>query len=154
MKERTNNTNLDIILFTYSRGVGKSLFHCRRPKSTQVMSVCLHHIKAIIRNQIFCTNFAFLCGKESDKKMNLPNNEFPTSIHRKHDDENFSSIHQCVRKLQLRACNLFSLYLLYKACRIVSGFHRSSHIYITVSYTKSWFRSACRQKLQHKVQLC
>ena len=47
VKEGTNNKNLDIILFAYSRGVGKSLFCCRGPNDTQVMSVCLYHVKAI-----------------------------------------------------------------------------------------------------------
>ena len=50
VEEGTNNKKLDIILFLYSRGVGKSLFQCNRPKDTQAMGICLHHVKAIVRD--------------------------------------------------------------------------------------------------------
>ena len=39
---------LDIILFIYSRGIGKRLLYCNRLKDTQVMGVCLHHMKRLI----------------------------------------------------------------------------------------------------------
>ena len=50
VKKWPNNKNLDIIMFAYSREVQKSLFHCNRPKSMQVMGVCFHHIKTIVHN--------------------------------------------------------------------------------------------------------
>ena len=37
VEEGTNNKNLDIILFTCSRGVGKYLFCCSKPKDTQAL---------------------------------------------------------------------------------------------------------------------
>ena len=43
------------------------------------MSICLRHVKAIVRNQIFFTNFAFVCSEESDKNASLPSNGFPYS---------------------------------------------------------------------------
>ena len=50
-QEGTNNKTLDITFFTCSRGVGKSLFRCSRPKDTEVVSICLCHVKAIVRDQ-------------------------------------------------------------------------------------------------------
>ena len=64
VKEGTNNKTLDIIIFACSRGGGKSLFDCSRPKDTEVMGVCLRHIEVIVRNQFFFTNFTFVCSEE------------------------------------------------------------------------------------------
>jgi len=63
-KERSNNKNLDTIWFAYSRGVRKSLFLCSRPKDMSVMGVCLRHVKTILRDRFFLTDFAFVCSEE------------------------------------------------------------------------------------------
>ena len=36
------------------------------------MSACLHHVAAIVRDQFFFTNFAFVCNEEGRVKENLP----------------------------------------------------------------------------------
>ena len=57
---KEGNKSLNIILFAYSRGAGKSLFRGSRPKGMRVVSICLHQLKAIVRNQFFFINFAFV----------------------------------------------------------------------------------------------
>jgi len=63
-KETSNNTNLDIIWFTYSRGVWKSLFCYCRTKDTPDMGVCLRNVETILRNRFFLIDFAFVCSEE------------------------------------------------------------------------------------------
>jgi len=63
-EETSNNKNLDIIWFTYSRGVRKSLFRFSRPKDTPVMGACLRHIETILCDRYFLNNFAFVCSEE------------------------------------------------------------------------------------------
>jgi len=63
-KETSNNKNLDIIWFTYSRRVRKSLFSCSRPKDMPVMGVCLRHVEMILHDRFFLTDFAFACSEE------------------------------------------------------------------------------------------
>jgi len=63
-KEMSNNKNLDIIWFSYSWGVWKSLFRCSKPKDTPVMGVCLRHVERILRDQFFLTDFTFVCSEE------------------------------------------------------------------------------------------
>ena len=67
VKGGTSNKNLDIILFAYSRGVGKSC--CSRPKDTQVMCICLRHIEAIDFSSQILPLYAV---KKGDKRTNLP----------------------------------------------------------------------------------
>ena len=64
VKEGNNNKILAIILFVCSRGVGKSLFRCSRPKDTDVMSICLCHIEVIVHDQFFFVNFVFSCNED------------------------------------------------------------------------------------------
>ena len=61
VKEGTNNKTLDVILFACSREVGKSY---SRPKNTEVMSICLCHVKAIVCDRFFFMNSAFVCNEE------------------------------------------------------------------------------------------
>jgi len=63
-KKTSNNKNLDIIWFAYSRRVRNSLFHCSRPKDTPFMGVCLRHIETIFRDQFFLIDFTFVCSEE------------------------------------------------------------------------------------------
>jgi len=63
-KETCNNKNLDIIWFVYSRGVRKYLFRCSRPKDTPVLGVCLWHIKMILCDRFFLTDFTFVYSEE------------------------------------------------------------------------------------------
>ena len=60
-----------MILFACSRGVGKSLFRCSRPKDTYVMSACLRTVEVIIRDRFFFTNFTFVCNEEEQVKETL-----------------------------------------------------------------------------------
>ena len=80
VKEGSNNKNLDISLFAYSKGVGKSLFCCSRPKDTEVMNICLHHVEVFVRNRFFFVNFAFVCSKKVDKRTNLIDSLFMVNM--------------------------------------------------------------------------
>ena len=64
VKKGPNNKNLDIILFAYSRGARKPLFHYSGHKDTQVMGICLCHVETIVHDRSFFTNFAFTCSEE------------------------------------------------------------------------------------------
>jgi len=64
-KEMSNNKNLDIIWFAYSRGVQKSLFCCSRPNDTPVMGVCLRHVETILYDWFFLIDFAFVCSEDT-----------------------------------------------------------------------------------------
>jgi len=75
-KETSNNKNLDIIWFAYSRGVRKSF---SRPKDTPVMGVCLRHVETILCDRFFLIDFAFVCSEERWYTNNLPSNRFPYS---------------------------------------------------------------------------
>ena len=64
VKKGTNNKNLDITSFTYSRRAWKSLLYCSRLKNVDAMGVCLCHIETIVHNRSFFTKFAFACNEE------------------------------------------------------------------------------------------
>ena len=74
MKEGTNNNTLDILLFACSRGVGKSLFHCSRPKDTEVMSICLRHVEMIVRDRFSSQILPFYIVKKGEYRKHLPSN--------------------------------------------------------------------------------
>ena len=99
MKEGTNNTTLDSILFTYSRGAGKYLFHCSRPKDMQVMDVCLCHAKAIVRDKIFLHKFR-LCMQWQKVIQGHTCLVIDSPIHDKHDGASFNFVCHSVGKLQ------------------------------------------------------
>ena len=63
MKERTNNENLDIILFARSRGVGKSLQYTQGHVSYERLFTSCRS------NRFFFMNFAFVCGEEGRVKL-------------------------------------------------------------------------------------
>ena len=86
MKKGSNNKNLDII------------FHlCKRSSKifvdTEVMGICLHHVKTIVCNQYFFTNIVFVSlhvVKKYDTRKDLLSNRFPT--HDKQEGAKFNSI--------------------------------------------------------------
>ena len=76
------------------------------------MIVC--HVKTIVHNQSFFTDFVLVCSKEIQEKTYTT---LVCRIHGKHDGINYNFVHYCIHKLSCffaSNCNWFSLHLMYK----------------------------------------
>jgi len=78
MKKGSSCKILYVILFAYSRGIRKSLFHCSRLKDTRVMTLCLRHVETIVRNRSFFTDFVSVRSEEKwYKRKTYPEMDAP-----------------------------------------------------------------------------
>ena len=84
------NKYLDIILFTYYRGVQKYLFYCSRLKNTQVIGICLRHMEAIVHDQSPSQISPLYAVKKVIKGKTYPVIDSP--IHGTHDGGKSNSV--------------------------------------------------------------
>jgi len=125
VKKGSSDENLDSILFTYSRGIRKSLFCCIELKDPWVTVVCLHHVETIVRDWFFFIYFVSIHGEGVWYRDKLTQYQMPllmantmVQVKTTRDIPFVSYIHFCKRLYQWLLYSL--IFLLLPFCRVIT----------------------------------